>query len=124
MRVLVAPQELKGTLTAREAAEAIAAALERLRPGWQADLMPMAARGPRTADALLAALGGRERRAPAHDPLMRPIEVSWGHLSSGAAVIECAAASGLLRLRPHELDPLRASSLGTGELVRAALRDG
>jgi glycerate kinase len=122
MRVLVAPQEFKGSLTAHEAASAIAAAIEGA--GWQADLLPMADGGPGTTDALLTALGGERRVARVHDPLMRPIDAAWGVLSSGTAVIECAAASGLSLLRPDELDVRRATTYGTGELVRAALDAG
>jgi glycerate kinase len=55
---------------------------------------------------------------------MRPVEAEWGVLPGGRAVIECAAASGLLRLRQDELDPRRASSYGTGELIAAALNEG
>ena len=123
-RVLVAPQELKGTLTAVEAAQAVEAGLRAAYPDWQFDLLPMADGGPGTTDALLAALGGEGRSTPAHDPLMRVIDAPWGVLPGGRGVIECAAASGLLRLRRDELDPRRAASYGTGELIAAALDEG
>ncbi len=122
--VLIAPQEFKGTLTAVEAAEAIAAGLRRACPGWTFDLLPMADGGSGTTDALLAALGGRRHLARASDPRRRPIEASWGLLPGKRAIVECAAASGLLRLPPEELKPetvRHASSYGTGELIRAAL---
>jgi glycerate kinase len=83
----------------------------------------MADGGPGTTDALLAALGGERRLTTAGDPLMRPVEAAWGVLPGRRAVIECAAASGLLRLRDEELDPRRASSYGTGELIAAALAE-
>jgi glycerate kinase len=124
LRVLLAPQELKGTLTAVEAAEAMAAGLRAAYPAWRLDLLPMADGGPGTTDALLAALGGEPRLSFSHDPLMRTLEAPWGVLPGRRGVIECAAASGLLRLRPDELDPRRASSYGTGELVAAALDEG
>ena len=123
-RVLLAPQELKGTLTAVEAAQAMADGLRTAFPGWQLDLLPMADGGPGTTDALLAALGGERRTTPAHDPLMRPLDAPWGVLPGRRGVIECAAASGLLRLRSDELDPKRATSFGTGELIAAALEEG
>jgi len=124
LRVLVAPQEFKGTLTAVEAANAIAGGLRRAHPGWRFDLLPMADGGPGTTDALLAALGGDKHTAHAHDPRLWPVLASWGFLPGKRVVIECAAASGLLRLSPDELTPeavRRASSLGTGELILAAL---
>ena len=122
--MLVAPQELKGTLTAVEGAEAMAAGLRGAYPDWRFDLLPMADGGPGTTEAMLAALGGERRITRAHDPLMRGIDASWGVLPGGRAVIECAAASGLLRLRSDELDPRHATSYGTGELIAAALDQG
>jgi len=124
LRVLVAPQELKGTLTAVDASAAIIEALRAAHPTWQFDALPMADGGPGTTDALLAALGGDARTSTAHDPLMRRIEAPWGVLPGRRAVIECAAASGLLRLGTDELDVRRASSFGTGELIAAALDEG
>ena len=124
LRVLVAPQEFKGTLTAVEAAEAIAAGLRRAYPGWILDLLPMADGGPGTTDALLAALGGQRHSARASDPRRWPIGATWGLLPGKRVIIECAAASGLLHLRPEELTPAavrRASTFGTGQLILAAL---
>jgi glycerate kinase len=127
MRVLIAPQEFKGTLTAVEASIAVRDALSAAYPDWHADLLPMADGGYGTTDALLAALGGELQTSAAHDPLMRPVDASWGLLGDGRGVIEAASASGLLRLRADERNPTTvrlASSFGTGELVRAALDAG
>jgi glycerate kinase len=124
LRVLIAPQEFKGTLTAVEAAEAIAAGLRAAHPGWRFDLLPMADGGPGTTDALLKALGGQRHSARASDPRRWPIGADWGLLPGKRVIIECAAASGLLHLRPGELTPesvRRASTYGTGELILAAL---
>ena len=81
----MAPQELKGTLTAVEAAQAVEAGLRAAYPDWRFDLLPMADGGPGTTDALLAALGGEGRSTPAHDPLMRVIDAPWGVLPGGVA---------------------------------------
>ena len=124
MRVLIAPQELKGTLTAVEAAEAVARGLAAAFPAWEFDLLPMADGGPGTTEALATALGGRRHFTPAHDPLMRLMEAAWATLPGDRAVVECAAASGLLRLTTAELNPRIASSYGTGELIAAALASG
>jgi glycerate kinase len=124
MRILIAPQEYKGTLTAVEAADAIAAGLRSRFADVDLDLAPMADGGPGTAEALVSATGGEWRRAVAHDPLMREIDASWALLSSGVGVVECASASGLLLLKPDELDPRRATTFGTGELIAAALDAG
>jgi glycerate kinase len=127
LRVLVAPQEFKGTLTAVEAAEAVRRGLSAAHPSWRFDLLPMADGGPGTTDALLAALGGERRVAAALDPWLRPIEAAWGLVPGNRGVVECAAATGLLRMAPEELTPAgvgRASSYGTGQLIAAALDAG
>ena len=124
MRILIAPQEFKGSLTGREAAEAISSGLRRVLPDAELDLLPVADGGPGTLDALVEATNGRYFESTVQDPLGRPVRARWGALGGRrrAAVIEMAAASGLTLLRPEELDPLRASTYGTGELLREALR--
>ena len=124
MRILIAPQEFKGTLTALEATEAMAAGLRDQVPDWDIDLLPMADGGPGSGDALLSAGAGQRRRAYVQDPLFREVEAQWILLNTGLAVVECAAASGLWRLKESELDPRRASSHGTGQLIVAALEEG
>lgn len=121
MHVLVAPQEFKGSLSAAAAAEAIANGVRRGAPNATVDVTPMSDGGPGLVDALAAAMGGSRLRTSAHDPLMRPVEAVWATLPGETAVIEMAAASGLSLLRGDERDPLRATTFGTGELIRAAL---
>jgi glycerate kinase len=124
VRLLIAPQEFKGTLSAVEAAAAMRDAIAAAWPAWELDVVPMADGGSGTVAALLAARGGEARTTVVNDPLLRPVEATWGLLPDGTAVVEWAAASGLWRLRPDELDPRRASSYGTGELLRLALDEG
>src|SRR5438067_10177748 len=124
MQILIAPQEFKGSLTAIEAAAAIAAGVRAARPEASIVEAPMSDGGPGLVDALLTARGGTRVETPVHDPLMRPITAIWALLQDGSAAIEMAAASGLMLLRPDERDPLRASTYGTGELMRAALDRG
>jgi glycerate kinase len=125
VRVLITPQEFKGSLTACEAAEAIASGLRRALPDAVLDLAPMADGGPGTVDAILSAASGHLEMATVHDPLGRPIEAVWGLLDDGnVAVIEIAAASGLVLLMPEERDPRRTSTCGSGDLIRAALEEG
>src|SRR5260370_22045714 len=121
MRILISPQEFKGTLTAVQAAETIASAIARVLPSAQLELAPIADGGPGFVDALVGATGGKFRESQVEDPLGRPVTARWGMLGEGTAVLEIAAASGLLRLSPPERDPRRASTFGTGELSRAAL---
>lgn len=125
VRVLVAPQEFKGSLTASSAARAIADGLRQALPVAEFDLLPVADGGPGTVEALVAATGGRLIRTPALDPLGRPVTASWGILGDRTtAIVEMAAASGLVLLAQRELDPRHASTYGTGLLIRAALDAG
>lgn len=124
MRVVIAPQEFKGSLTAAQAAVAMAEGVRRVLPKAELDLVPMADGGPGTVEAMVAARGGRLMRAPAHDPLGRPLEAAWGLLDEETAVIEMAAAAGLSLLREEERDPRLTTTYGVGDLIRAALDAG
>jgi len=125
MKIVVAPQEFKGSLTAVEAAEAMAEGLRRALPDVTLELVPMADGGPGTVEAVVAAAeNGRRMTAAAHDALGRPREAAWGIIDDGTAVIEMAAASGLILLAEDERDPRIASTYGTGEIIRAALDAG
>ena len=119
MRVLLCPASLKGALSARAAAAALARGAREA--GADAVELPVADGGEGTAEALEAALGGEWHHAVVSDPLGRPAQASWLHLPDGRAVVEAAAAVGLPLLSARERDPLRASSRGFGELVLAAL---
>jgi glycerate 2-kinase len=124
-RYLLAPLEFKGSLSAAEAAEAMRRGLERADPSAQVDVLPLADGGPGTAEVLVAALHGAWHSVPVHDPLGRIVEATYGTWAGGAAgVLEMAQASGLLRLTPGERNARRASSFGTGELIRAAVLGG
>jgi len=116
-RALVAPAGLKGVLSARDAAAAVAAGLRAV--GVDADECPVADGGEGTAEALWSVLGGVWREAAVADPLGRPVVARWLELPDGTAVVEAAAAIGLGLVAPEERDPLRASSRGLGELIVA-----
>lgn len=119
MRVLLCPASLKGVLSARAAAAALARGAREA--GAEAVELPVADGGEGTAEALEAALGGEWRRAFVSDPLGRPVQAPWLLLPDRRAVVEAAAAVGLPYLSNEERDPLRASSRGFGELVLTAL---
>ncbi|MGA2286313.1 MAG: glycerate kinase, partial [Dehalococcoidia bacterium] len=124
MRILVCPQEFKESLTARQAADAIALGIRRAGADIELDLAPVADGGPGTIDAVLSSVKGERLKASVHDPLGRPREAIWALLDDKTALIEMAEASGLALLRPEERDPHRTSTYGTGELIRAALDEG
>ncbi len=122
--ILIAPGAFKHSLTAVAAAAAIDRGLRR--SGLAADTvrLPIADGGNGTLDAFLAG-GGRRVPLSVQDPLGRPVQAAFGLLDDGqTAVVEMALASGLELLRPGELNPLVASTYGTGQLLRAALETG
>jgi glycerate 2-kinase len=127
MRVLVAPDKFRGTLTARQAAEAIETGWKRERPADRLDLAPMADGGEGTMDALVGALNGTVVAASVAGPLGDPVEAAFGLVSTTEGtlgVVEMARASGLALLDPKRRDPSRASTRGTGELMAAAVAAG
>lgn len=122
-RVLIAPQEFKGSLTAQQAAEAIAAGTHDAQPGWDLDLLPMSDGGPGFIDAMRSAISGQVETATVSDPLGRPVEARYlvaDH--SGDVFIEAAQANGLVLLAPGERDALRAGTHGVGQLIAAVAR--
>jgi glycerate kinase len=119
---LASPASLKGVLSPVEAAALLARGLRSVAE-IEVDEAPVADGGEGTGDVLERSLGGRWHTARVSDPLGRPVSARWLELPDGTAVVEAAEAVGLPRLRHDELDPLRASSRGLGELLLAA-RDG
>ena len=125
MKVTVAPDSLKESLTADRAAEAIGRGLRRACPEVQLELVPMADGGEGTVAAIVAATGGEYRQERASDSLGRPITARWGLCGDRrTAVVEMAAASGLELLAPRERDPMLTSTAGTGHLIAGALDCG
>lgn len=122
MLVVVAPDKFKGSLTALEAATAIAAGLRAGRPGVQARILPIADGGDGTLDAAVAA--GYERvQLRVSGPTGELVHAAIA-LRGDTAIVEMAQASGMQRLPGGRPAPLTASTFGTGELVRASLDRG
>lgn len=121
MRALLCPASLKGVLSARGAAAALARGA-RAR-GVEAVEFPIADGGEGTCESLQVALGGEWHEAIVSDPRGRPLSAQWLLMPDGRAVVEAAAAIGLPLLAEAEHDPLGASSRGLGELVLAAVRE-
>lgn len=124
MNILIAPGAFKHSLSAADVAQAIAYGLRRSGLAAALHLLPIADGGNGTLDAYLAN-GGERIFVTVEDPLGRPIQAAYGVLPDGrTAVIEMALASGLELLRHNELDPLAASTYGTGQLLSAAMKWG
>ncbi|MGI8308528.1 glycerate kinase [Saccharopolyspora hattusasensis] len=120
--VLIAPDKFKGSLTAPEVAEAVAAGLRRVRPDVQVRLAPVADGGDGTVQAALAS-GYVSVPVRVAGPVGEPVDTEIA-IDGDTAVVELASASGLALLDPDELAPLAASSEGTGEAILAALDAG
>jgi glycerate kinase len=122
MRIVIAPDKLKDSLSAREAADAIAVGIRREIPDAHLDLCPIADGGDGTLDALVAATGGRIERRRVTGPLPEmKVDAPFGVLGDGTtAVVEMAAASGLALLKNEDRNPLNTTTFGTGELLVAA----
>ncbi|WP_309065416.1 glycerate kinase [Microbacterium sp.] len=122
MRIVIAPDKFKGSLSAEEVAQAVADGLRDALPDAEIELAPAADGGEGTVDAAVAN-GFARHVAMVSGPLGAPVAAAWAQRDD-VAVIEMAAASGLELLPPAERDALRASSRGTGELIAAALAHG
>jgi glycerate kinase len=123
--VLIAPDSFKGSLTSVQVARALAEGWARGRPGDSVVLCPLADGGEGTLEAIAAAGGWAWRETTVTDPLGRAIRARWLASDDGSrAAVEMAEASGLSRVATGERDAIRASSVGTGELLRAALDAG
>jgi len=125
MHILIAPNAFKNSLTAHAAAQAIEKGLQLSGLECTAQCFPIADGGDGTASLIIQQLQGKLIKTEIHDPLGKLITASFGIIENGrTAVIEMADASGLRLLKQDELNPLRATSYGTGELIKAALDKG
>ena len=120
MRAVIAPDKFKGSLTAQEAASAIERGLRASGRAFEEIVaIPMADGGEGTVEAFLAG-GARRTRVTVRGPLGEPVSATFA-VDGAAAIVEMSAASGLLLIPGEKRDALRATSFGTGELIRAAL---
>jgi glycerate kinase len=125
MKVLVAPNAFKGTLTASQAAAAIARGVREVFPDADVVEVPVADGGDGTVEALVSAKHGEYRTARVEGPLGDPVDAPYGLIDEGhTAVVELATASGLTLIPPERYDPRRTSTFGFGQLLAAARRDG
>jgi len=122
MHILIAPNAFKNSISATAAAEAISKGLRQSKLEHTSECFPIGDGGDGTADLLIKKFNGTIVNTEVHDPLGRKIIASFG-LIDGAqtAVIELASASGIKLLQLHELNPVKATTFGTGELIKHAL---
>ena len=125
MKIVIAPDSYKESLTALEVATEIEAGFREIFPDAEYMKLPMADGGEGTVAAMVAATGGRLVEVEVTGPLGEKLKACYGLTGDGTtAIIEMAAASGLALVAPHLRNPWRTTSYGTGELVRTALDAG
>lgn len=125
MRIVIAPQSLKGSLTATQAGEAIALGVQAALPDAEIVVVPVADGGEGTVEALVEATGGAMFRQVVTGPLGKPVTASFGMLGDGkTAAIEMASCAGLPLVPPELRDPRITTTFGVGELILAALDKG
>ena len=125
MKIIVAPDSFKGNMSAPAACSAIEAGILKADKKAKIFKIPLADGGEGTARAVTEAAGGEFINAAVHGPLGKKIKAEFGLIEKGrVAVLDLASASGLELLKPEELNPMKASSFGTGELIKAALDTG
>src|SRR6266568_240953 len=125
MRVVIAPNAFKGSLSALDAAEAIAEGVRVAAPDADLVLVPIADGGDGTVDALVAATHGERQTLRVRGPLGDPVDADYGVIDTGStAVIEMAKAAGLALVPPAKRDPRIATTYGVGELLQRAYDEG
>ena len=123
MKIVIATDSFKGSLTSLEAGNAIANGIKRVFSNAEIYVRPIADGGEGTVDAIISALDGTMRYVTVNDPLCRPIESSYG-IAGGTAFIEMAAASGITLISENERNPMNTTTYGVGELIKDAIQNG
>ena len=125
MRIILAPDKFKGSLTTFEVANAMEEGLQEASAQFTLVKCPMADGGDGLVEVIRHYPNASTQTTPVQDPLGRRIEAEWLLAADGkTAIIEMAKASGLVRLRQDEYNPLLTSTYGTGQLIKAALEKG
>lgn len=125
MKIVIAPDSFKESLSADKCCQAIKAGFSTVFPDARYVCLPIADGGEGTVDAMVAATGGKRVSVDVSGPMGEKVNGFYGLTGDGkTAIIEMAAASGLMLVAPEARNPLLASSFGTGELIRHALDAG
>lgn len=125
MKIILAPDSFKGSLSSPDVCEAMSKGIRQVIPEAEIEMVPLADGGEGTVDALVRGTGGSFLQTEVEGPLKEPVMATWGMLGDGeTAIIEMAEASGLTKVRGDQLNPLKASTYGTGRLMKAALDRG
>jgi len=125
LKIVIAPDSFKGSLSAFEVAKAIEKGVKKVREDIETILVPVADGGEGTLDSLVAATNGRKVQVDVKGPLLETVQAEYGLLGDGeTCVIEMANASGLYLIEQSQLNPFITTTYGTGELIKKALDNG
>ena len=124
MKIVVAPDSYKGNMRSRRVCEIIKTALFQELPDADVLTFPMADGGEGSVDAVVSATGGRFQIVEVCGPLGDPVEAQYGLLPDGTAIMEMASASGIELVPEDQLNPMDATTYGTGQLVRHLVEEG
>lgn len=124
MKVLIAIDSFKGSLTSREAGMAVSDGIKRVYPEAECEILTVADGGEGTVDALMSALESETVTAEVSDPLGRRIKAQYGITAEGTALMEMSAAAGITLLERDELNPLLSTTYGVGEMIGDAISRG
>lgn len=123
MKIVVASDSFKGSLSSLEVAQAVRQGVLEVLPSARVHMFNVADGGEGLVDSLTSALGGEIVTVPVSDPLFRPVCASYG-IKDGVAIMEMAASSGLPLLKPEERNPSETTTYGVGEMILDALSRG
>jgi len=121
MKIVIAPDSFKGSLSATEAAKAMEKGVLEVFPKANVTLKPMADGGEGTLESILSAINGEKKHVPCTGPLGEMITATLGIVRKNTAIIECANVSGLTMVPPHLRNPENTTSYGLGEVIKYAL---
>lgn len=124
MKIVIASDSYKGSLTSREAGEAVQAAALDVFPEAEVIVSPLADGGEGTAEALLDGLGGKRIQCDVQNPLGDTITAEYVLTDNNIAVIDIAAAAGLTLIAPEQRNPLNTTTYGVGQMIDNAIRRG
>ena len=125
MKIILAIDSFKGSLTSAEAGQAVREAILQLHPEWETDTIPIADGGEGMLSVMLNATQGIRQTAWAHNPCMELTPAEYGISADGTtAFIEMANISGLPLITEEQRNPMKTTTFGTGELIRDALKKG
>ena len=124
MKVAIAIDSFKGSLSSVEAGNAAAEGVRRVFPDAECEVRPLADGGEGTVDALVAGLGGELKRVTVTGPAGKPTDAKYGLLPDGTAVMEMAEAAGITLVSGEEKNPLYTTTYGVGEMILDAVKNG